>query len=163
MRVRAQTREPHSAKTTVSAIGRNILPSIPRSARIGRYTMMIMPTAKATGRATSWQAARTFSKCGRSSSLRSCRKRTMFSIMTTEPSTIRPKSIAPRLIRFPLSPANRMAVKATNIDRGMAEATINPPRRLPSNRSSTTMTRRPPSARFVATVRIVSLTRSVRS
>ena len=28
----------------------------------------------------------------------------MFSIITTEPSTIRPKSIAPRLIRFPDTP-----------------------------------------------------------
>ena len=55
-----------------------------------------------------------------------------------------------------------MAVKATSIDSGMAAATISPPRKLPSKSSSSSTTKRPPSARFVATVRIVRLTSSVR-
>ena len=87
----------------------------------------------------------------------------MFSIITTEPSTISPKSIAPRLIRLPEIPSCFMAMNAASIDSGIAEATIRPPRRLPSSSSSTTMTRSPPSIRFFATVRIVRRTRSVRS
>ncbi len=87
----------------------------------------------------------------------------MFSIITTEPSTIRPKSMAPRLIRFPDSPARRIPVNATSIESGIAELTMRPARRFPSRRSSTTTTSRPPSTRFVATVRIVRRTSSVRS
>ena len=61
-------------------------------------------------------------------------------------------------------PAWRMAMKAASIDSGIADETINPPRRLPSRSSrSTTITRRPPSVRFLATVRIVRRTSSVRS
>jgi len=38
----------------------------------------------------------------------SCRRRTKFSIMTTAPSTIRPKSIAPSDIRFAETPKIRI-------------------------------------------------------
>ena len=55
----------------------------------------------------------------------------MFSIITTEPSTIRPKSIAPRLIRLPDTPACNIPVNAKSIDSGIADATMRPPRRLP--------------------------------
>jgi len=79
----------------------------------------------------------------------------MFSIITTDPSTISPKSMAPRLIRFPESPAWTMPVKANNIDSGMADATMSPPRTLPSSKSSTATTRTPPSIKFLRTVAIV--------
>jgi len=87
----------------------------------------------------------------------------MFSIITTEPSTINPKSIAPRLIRLPEMPAFSMPVNANNIDNGIADATIRPPRTLPSSSSRTATTRMPPSSRFLETVQMVLFTRVVRS
>ena len=119
-------------------------------------------TAKNTGRATSRPASAITAWRARPSGARS-RRRTMFSIMTTEPSTISPKSIAPRLIRLPEMPARTIPVKANSIDSGMAAATISPPRTLPRNSSSTAMTSRPPSARFRCTVAIVRWTSSLRS
>ena len=56
-----------------------------------------------------------------------------------------------------------LRVNATSIESGIAELTMRPARRFPSRRSSTTTTSRPPSPRFVATVRIVRRTSSVRS
>ena len=60
--------------------------------------------------------------------------RTMFSTMTTAPSMIRPKSIAPRLIRFPEMPKRAMPVSAKRNESGMAEATMSAARQLPSRR-----------------------------
>jgi hypothetical protein len=87
----------------------------------------------------------------------------MFSTMTTEPSTMSPKSMAPRLMRLPDRPSAFMPMNAASIESGMAVATSSPPRTLPSIKSKTTMTRMPPSMRFLATVLIVRFTRSVRS
>ena len=70
-------------------------------------------------------------------------RRTQFSTMITLESTIRPKSIAPRLIRLAETPVASMMLAANSIDRGIARATIRPPRRLPSMASSTTITRTP--------------------
>ena len=70
-------------------------------------------------------------------------RRTQFSTMITLESTIRPKSIAPRLIRLADTPVASMMLAAKSIDSGMASATISPPRRLPSIASSTTITRTP--------------------
>ena len=83
--------------------------------------------------------------------------------MTTEPSTSRPKSMAPKLMRLPESPACIMPVKAINIDRGIAEATMRPDRRSPRNRNSTAMTRSPPSRRLLRTVVMTLDTKIVRS
>ena len=63
----------------------------------------------------------------------------MFSIMTTEPSTISPKSIAPRLIKLPEIPPTSIPQKANSMESGIAAATISPPRRLPSSSSRTTI------------------------
>ena len=64
--------------------------------------------------------------------------------MITLESTIRPKSIAPRLIRLAVTPVASITLAAKSIDSGIASATISPPRRLPSSASRTTMTRTPP-------------------
>lgn len=45
--------DPVSAKIKVRAIGRNIFPSTPSSARIGSCTIVMMATPKTTGRRTS--------------------------------------------------------------------------------------------------------------
>ena len=94
---------------------------------------------------------------------RSLIRRTAFSTMMTAPSTSRPKSIAPSDIRFPDKPVARIPRKATNIESGIRLATTRPARRFRRNRKRTTMTRMPPSARFLATVVMVLRIRSVRS
>jgi len=58
MYVSERISDPNKANTTVSAIGLNILPSIPVNERIGRQTIMMIATAKTTGRPTSAQASR---------------------------------------------------------------------------------------------------------
>src|SRR5690349_11862381 len=50
MNVRARTSAPASANNTVIAIGTNIFPSMPVSERIGRYTMAMIATPKASER-----------------------------------------------------------------------------------------------------------------
>ena len=55
--------------------------------------------------------------------------------MITLESTIRPKSIAPRLIRLAVTPVASMTLAAKSIDSGIASATIRPPRMLPSSTS----------------------------
>ena len=86
----------------------------------------------------------------------------MPSIITTAPSTMIPKSIAPRDIKLPESSVACMGIRANSIESGMAAETISPPRRLPSRSSSTSTTKTPPSIKFVATVRMVRLTSRVR-
>ena len=87
----------------------------------------------------------------------------MFSIITTEPSTMSPKSIAPRLIRLPDTPIQFMPMNATSIESGITEATIKLARRSPRNRKSTTVTSMAPSARLWVTVSMVRRIRSARS
>ena len=103
------------------------------------------------GLRTSIAASRMTSQCERPLSLCATR-RMQFSIMITELSTIRPKSIAPRLIRLAVMPVASMMFLANSIDSGMASATIRPARQLPSRRSRTRMTRMPPSSRLWTTV-----------
>ena len=83
--------------------------------------------------------------------------------MMTAPSTIRPKSSAPRLIRFADTPNRSIPNPVSIIVTGMTAAAISAARILPSSRNSTTMTSSAPSVRFFATVRIVESTRAVRS
>ena len=88
------------------------------------------------GLRTSMAASRMISSLGRVPP--SCAsRRTQFSIMITLESTIRPKSIAPRLIRLAEIPVASMTLAANSIDSGIARATIRPPRRLPSSTSRT--------------------------
>ncbi len=75
-----------------------------------------------------------------------------FSIMITELSTIRPKSIAPKLIKLAVTPVASIKLVANSIDSGIASAVMSPARKLPSITSSTRMTSPPPSIRFVTTV-----------
>ena len=59
------------------------------------------------------------------------------STMITAPSIIKPKSSAPKLIKFPLTP-NRFIIQiANNIDNGITDATSKPARRFPKNKIKT--------------------------
>jgi hypothetical protein len=59
--------------------------------------------------------------------------RRQFSTMITAPSTMRPKSIAPRLIRLPLIFACTMPIAVINIESGIASAQMSAARKLPRN------------------------------
>ncbi|GJE71740.1 hypothetical protein CHKEEEPN_3287 [Methylorubrum podarium] len=82
--------------------------------------------------------------------------------MMTAPSTMRPKSRAPRLIRLAEIFASTMPVMVISMATGMTSAVMMAARMLPSSRNRMTMTRAAPSARFLATVLMVASTRSVR-
>ena len=72
-----------------------------------------------------------------SSCCRSLRRRTQFSTMMTAPSTMMPKSSAPRLSRLPLTPRSTMPVMANSIDSGMTQAVMSAARMLPRNTNRT--------------------------
>ena len=112
--------EPVSAKMTVSAIGRNIFPSTPCKRqdrqvddRDDRHAEDDRPPdlqRRARGRR---RACVAFGPA--------CASRlTQFSITITALSTIRPKSMAPRLIRLPAMPKASIRLPAKSIDSGIA-------------------------------------------
>ncbi len=83
--------------------------------------------------------------------------------MITAPSTIRPKSRAPKLIKLPLTPKIFIIITAKSIANGIIDATKSPARRFPKNRTKTKTTINAPSIKFVSTVEIALLTIFVRS
>lgn len=93
----------------------------------------------------------------------SASRRRQFSTMITAPSTMMPKSIAPRLIRLALTLLSTMPDIVISMESGMTQAVISAARILPRIRNRTTMTSAAPSRRFFATVAMVASTRWVRS
>ena len=81
----------------------------------------------------------------------------------TAPSTINPKSKAPKLIRFPETPKIFIIIIAKSIAKGMTDATKKPARRFPKNNTNTKITIKAPSKRFFSTVPIALFTILVRS
>ena len=90
-------------------------------------------------------------------------RKTVLSTMMTAPSTIIPKSIAPKLIRFAQTSKAFININANNNDRGIVDATMRPPRQFPKSKTKTKITMRPPSNRFPITVPVVSAINSLRS
>ena len=90
-------------------------------------------------------------------------RKTVLSTIITAPSTIIPKSIAPKLIRFAQTLNAFINIKANNNDNGIVEATIKPPRQFPNKKIRTKITINAPSIRFVATVDVVSAISLLRS
>ena len=80
----------------------------------------------------------------------------------TAPSTIKPKSNAPRLIKLAETPVRTMPVIVPNIARGMTAAVINAARILPSNKNKTAITSNAPSIKFFCTVLMAFSTNVVR-
>ena len=169
MKVTERIMAPNRASITVYAMGWNILPSTPVKVRMGRYTAMMMKTPKMLGRATSLVAEITMANRSSRSSTRprrccpSARRRMQFSTMMTAPSTINPKSSAPRLIRLPLMRPWTIPVMVNSMEKGMTHAVISAARMFPSRRKRTTITSTAPSSRFFLTVSMVRSTRVVRS
>ena len=87
----------------------------------------------------------------------------MLSTIITAPSTIIPKSIAPKLIRLAQTSKTFISINANNRDNGIVEATIKPPRQLPNKKIRTNITINAPSIRLVATVEVVSAINLLRS
>ena len=136
------------------AIGLNIFPSTPSSARIGMNVAMMIISPNCVTFRTSEVAClitpacsslvRVLPRCARASES----LRTQFSTMITAPSTMIPKSIAPRLIRLPLMPNCFIPRMAKSIATGIATAAITAPRKLPRSSTKMMMTRAAPSRRL---------------
>jgi len=91
-------------------------------------------------------------------SFNSPRRRKTFSTTMTAPSTMMPKSIAPRESKLAGMPRQVRPIKVANSDSGMMTATMAAARKLPRKSSSTKVTSIAPSARFLKTVwRVVSM------
>ena len=86
-----------------------------------------------------------------------------FSTMMTAPSTMSPKSSAPRDIRFALTLVSTMPVMSISIESGITSAVSNAARTLPSINNSTATTSTAPSSRLFCTVAMVFSTSTVRS
>ena len=80
------------------------------------------------------------------------------STIITAPSTIKPKSNAPKLIKLPLTPNKFIKIIANNIDKGMIDATKKPALKFPRNNTKTKTTIKAPSAKFLLTVLIALFT-----
>ena len=87
----------------------------------------------------------------------------MFSTITTAPSTIIPKSIAPIDSRFAGMFAQSRQMNENSSANGMVTATMSAVRTLNRKRPSTTSTSTMPRTRFRSTVRVVSWMSCVRS
>ncbi|MNF45272.1 hypothetical protein D3C84_264000 [compost metagenome] len=74
-----------------------------------------------------------------------------------------PKSMAPKLIKLASMPKIFINEIANNKHSGMTEATTNPERQLPNNRTTTKITIKHPKIKFSATVKVVFPTSSLRS
>ena len=74
------------------------------------------------------------------------------STIITAPSTISPKSSAPKLIRLPLTPKRFIMITANNIANGIIDATNSPARRLPKKITNTNKTIKAPSSKLSRTV-----------
>ena len=81
----------------------------------------------------------------------------------TAPSTSKPKSNAPKLIKFPLTPKRCININANNIARGITDATTNPALKLPKNKIKIKITINAPSNKFFETVPMALSTIFVRS
>ncbi len=82
--------------------------------------------------------------------------------MITAPSTMIPKSIAPKDIKFAHTPNCFIKINANNRDKGITEAVIKPPRKLPNNNTKTKITISEPSIKFFSTVLVVLPINSLR-
>ena len=83
--------------------------------------------------------------------------------MITAPSTIKPKSNAPRLIKLADTPACAIPVIVINMEIGITAAVMRAARKFPSRINNTTITKSAPSTRFLVTVAIALSTNVVLS
>ena len=150
-------------------MGRNILPSVPCRVSTGRKTTVMIAMPKTIGRATCFAdfsiiTCRSTLLRGRPSSCPFSDSRLMLdSVITTEPSTMIPKSIAPRLRRLAAIANSYIPMMAKSMARGITAATNSPARRLPKRTKRINTTRIAPAIKLCLTVRMTWAVSSVRS
>ena len=151
-------------------MGLNILPSIPCKVSKGMYTIKIIICPNTAlliiFEADCWTVSSKSDREKYDCPGNNCRPtiacKTASTIITA-PSTIKPKSRAPRLIRFPLTPNIFMRIMAKSMANGITDATIKPARQFPRNNTNTKITIKAPSIRLLRTVWMALLTILVRS
>ncbi len=150
---------------TDSAMGWKMRPSWRCSAKMGICAAMMMSMENSVGRPTSLAASMMTPRRSRSSmsSPRSARRCMMFSTTITAPSTMMPKSMAPRLSRLAGTPMTFRPMKVASSDSGITTTTARLARRLDRNRYSTSETSSAPSTRLRNTVVSVLSMSQVRS
>ena len=133
--------------------------------RIGIYANTIMVTAKNISLPTSCEAAKVslMIPSFRSSAVAVLNLCTKCAAITQAPSTIIPKSIAPKERRFAGMPISFIRIKANNKENGMVKATTNADRKFPRKSTNTMMTIETPSNKVCETVSRVLSTNDVRS
>ena len=156
------------ANIKVSAIGLNIFPSTPCKARMGTKTIRMISCPKKAEFIILLEAVKAIlsrSPAAIDGLFTSfpCSRKTVPSTIITAPSTMIPKSIAPRLIRFAHTSNTFIRINANNRERGMVDATINPPLQLPSKKTKMKITINAPSIRLVLTVPVVLAINLLRS
>jgi hypothetical protein len=157
------------ATMNVIAMGWNILPSMPTKAKIGRKTTTMISSPKPAAVRISTAALytapwRSRPVRARPSSRRfSSMTRTQWSRRMTAPSTMIPKSSAPKLMRLPETPSFFMKMKVPSRDKGIVTAVMRAARMFPMSRKRMMTTSAAPVTRLCSTVRIVELTSSDRS
>ncbi len=160
--ISATARAPSMANATVYAIGENIFFSILSNVNSGIYAIIIISIEKKIGLPISTQRFTMFSFCSSARGLSSLFLSTVSSI-TIDPSTIIPKSIAPRERRFAWISVKYMKIKAISSESGIVIAITSALRQLPRNIISTPITSRTPKSRVCETVFRVAFTRWVLS
>ena len=80
-----------------------------------------------------------------------CSRCIMDSTMMTAPSTIKPKSIAPRLIKLAETPKICIIANAKRRHNGITDATIRPALKFPRSKTKIKTTINPPSSKFFST------------
>ena len=132
---------------------------------MGMCAAMMMSMENNVGRPTSLVAS--VIKVRRSFSFmpspRSASRCMMFSITITAPSTMMPKSIAPKLNKFAGTPMNFSPKNVARRESGMTTTTAKEARKLDKKRYNTKATRSAPSTRFLKTVVSVLAISQVRS
>ncbi|CUS43731.1 Predicted cell-wall-anchored protein SasA (LPXTG motif) [hydrothermal vent metagenome] len=157
------------ASMIVMAIGEKVLPSTPVNISSGAKASRMIACPKTVGLIISCDARIvSSSRSRRMSSLPSCscrcaRRARQFSMMMTAPSTMSPKSSAPRLIRLPGTPNARMPIAIIRNENGMTSTAMIAARQLPSSRNRAAATSSAPSVRLRSTVETVALTSLARS
>ena len=155
--------------TTVIAIGWNIFPSTPVSAKIGRYTAVMMPTPNSEGRITSVVASNTTSSRSRSRQRSGCRlvrqAQPAQAVLDDDHRAVDDQAEIERAEAHQIAEMRdcTMPVMVISMESGITAAVISAARMLPSSRNSTTMTSSAPSSRFFCTVAMVLSTSVVRS
>ena len=153
----------------VMAIGENVLPSTPVNISSGANASRMIAWPNTVGLTISCEACMVSSSRSRNVSNRpscSCRcasRIRQFSTMITAPSTISPKSSAPRLMRLPGTPNVFIPIAIIRNEKGITRTAISAARQFPRKRNRDAATRSAPSVRFRSTVPTVALTSLARS